>query len=134
MKRYRGKNAVWFILLFILFNVLPLTIFMKQNVVLDTLLVGVFVFYNLFDFIFIKIIVRNYIELYDAYFLFYYGFCKRKVWLNDIKRIEKSRDMTASSANSLDRIYIETKQDEFMVSLKKNDEFIAEVRKRMRNC
>lgn len=44
MKRYRGKNAVWFILLFILFNVLPLTIFMKQNVVLDTLLVGVFMF------------------------------------------------------------------------------------------
>ena len=77
MKRYRGKNAVWFILLFILFNVLPLTIFMKQNVVLDTLLVGVFMFYYLFDFIFIPIIVRNYIELYDAYFLFYYGFCKR---------------------------------------------------------
>ena len=126
MKRYRGKNAVWFILLFILFNVLPLTIFMKQNVVLDTLLVGVFMFYYLFDFIFIPIIVRNYIELYDAYFLFYYGFCKRKVWIDDIKRIEKSRDMTASSANSLDRIYIETKQDEFMVSLKKNDEFIAE--------
>ena len=134
MKRYRGKNAVWFILLFILFNVLPLTIFMKQNVVLDTLLVGVLVFYYLFDFIFIPIIVRNYIELYDAYFLFYYGFCKRKVWIDDIKRIEKSRDMTASSANSLDRIYIETKQDEFMVSLKKNDEFIAVVRKRMRNC
>ena len=62
MKRYRGKNAVWFILLFILFNVLPLTIFMKQNVVLDTLLVGVFMFYYLFDFIFIPIIVRNYIE------------------------------------------------------------------------
>lgn len=133
MKRYRGKNAVWFILLFILFNVLPLTIFMKQEVTFDILLIGTLLVYYLFDFIFIPIIVRNYIELYDAYFLFYYGFCKRKVWIDDIKRIEKSRDMTASSANSLDRIYIETKQDEFMVSLKKNDEFIAEVRKRMRN-
>lgn len=130
MLRYRGKNAWYFILVFIFFNLLPLNIFLNKEIEMDTILIVSFIFYYLFDFLFIPILVRNYIDLYDDYFIFYYGFGKKKVMIKDIKIIKKSKDITASSANSLDRIYIETYGEDFMISLKNNDEFIKEVEKR----
>lgn len=38
--------------------------------------------------------------------------------------MEKSRNPIASSANSFDRIYIGTKNEELYISLKENDKFI----------
>lgn len=132
MRRFRGKNAWWLILIFIISNILPLNILFKADVTFDIALLSTFVFYYIvFDVIFLPILIRNHIDLYEDYFIFYYGFSKRKVMIQKIKKIEKSRDMTASSANSLDRIYIETKDDEFMISLKENNEFIEVIRNRM---
>lgn len=132
MRRFRGKNAWWLILIFIISNILPLNILFKADVTFDIVLLSTFLFYYIvFDVIFVPILIRNHIDLYEDYFIFYYGFSKRKVMIQKIKKIEKSRDMTASSANSLDRIYIETKDDEFMISLKENNEFIEVIRNRM---
>lgn len=130
MKRYSGKNAWWFILIFILFNLLPLSIFLYNDVKLDLILIIILLFYYGFDFIFIPILVRNYINLYDDYFIIHYGFSKQKVMIDKVLKIEKSRDMIASSANSLDRILIKTKANDFMVSLKNNDDFIEAIRMR----
>lgn len=132
MRRFRGKNAWWLILIFIISNILPLNILFKADVTFDIVLLSTFLFYYIvFDVIFVPILIRNHIDLYEDYFIFYYGFSKRKVMIQKIKKIEKNRDMTASSANSLDRIYIETKDDEFMISLKENNEFIEVIRNRM---
>ena len=62
--------------------------------------------------------------------MFYYGFSKTTVYIDDIKKIEKSKSFHASPANSLDRIYIDTKNIDFCVSLKENERFIEEIKKR----
>lgn len=127
MKRYDGKNAWWFNLLFLLYNLLPLILLYPKNTSVSIFMVIIFIFYYAFDFIWIPILVKNHVDLYDDYFLFYYGFSKRKVFLNELKKVEKRRDIIASSANSLDRIYIDTQDGDFMISLKENDEFIEAI-------
>lgn len=88
------------------------------------LLIILVIYYLIGDLIFIPCMINNKIELYDDYFIFHYMFSKQKVMLKDIKTIKKSHSFIASSANSLDRIYIETKNQSMYISLKENDEFI----------
>ena len=131
MKRYDGKNAWYFLLIIALYELLPIvSLFLFKDFSNAILLVGSYIFYYSFNLLLIPICVRNYIELYDDHFVFYYGFSKKEVQLTQIKTIEKTHDMTASSANSLNRIYIETYDDEFRVALKNNDEFIEDVMQR----
>ena len=135
MVRYQGKNAWWFIIICIAFNVLPLVLRIGEGVEVGVLFFVILGFYYILgDVIMIPILCRNYIEVYDDYFVFYYGFSKKKVLIKDIIKLEKTNDMSASSANSLDRIYIETHDNEFMVSLKKNDEFITLIKQRKTVC
>lgn len=124
MKKFQGKNAWWFYLVIVVYHILPVFMMMKPEMKWDFLKITIFVIYYLFDFLLIPITVRNYVELYDDYFVFYYGFSKEKVFLNQIKSMKKSHSFMASSANSLDRIYIKTNQKELYISLKENDEFI----------
>lgn len=79
------------------------------------------------NFIWIPIFVRNRVELFGDYFIFYYGFSKNQIYIKDITKIEKSRSLIASSANALDRIHITTNEKEFYVSLKNNQTFINEI-------
>ena len=120
MRTFKGKNAVWFYLTFILFNVIP---FASWPWDLGLLIILV-IYYLIGDLIFIPCMINNKIELYDDYFIFHYMFSKQKVMLKDIKTIKKSHSFIASSANSLDRIYIETKNQSMYISLEENDEFI----------
>ena len=53
--------------------------------------------------------------------------------IKDIKKIEKTQSVLASSANSLDRILIETKGNTMMISLKDNDDFIKQIHYYMKN-
>ena len=123
MRTFKGKNAIWFYLTFILFNVIP---FASWPWDLGLLIILV-IYYLIGDLIFIPCMINNKIELYDDYFIFHYMFSKQKVMLKDIKTIKKSHSFIASSANSLDRIYIETKNQSMYISLKENDEFIRVV-------
>lgn len=132
MKRYDGKNAWWFLLIIILYNLIPIiTLFLFKDFSNGIILTISYIFYYSFDFLLIPICVRNYIELYDDHFLFYYGFSKKEVRLAQIRKMEKTHSIAASSANSLDRIYIETYGDELMIALKNNDEFIEDVKHRI---
>lgn len=79
------------------------------------------------DIILLPVFIRNYIELYDDYLIFYYGFSKERIELKDILTLEKSRNPIASSANSLDRIHVITMKKDFYIALKENDEFIEDV-------
>lgn len=121
-ERYNGKNAWWFYGGIIAYNMLP--ILLLNGIKLELFVVVIFVLYYLVNLIFIPVIVRNYVVLYDDYFIFYYGFNKQKIKIADIKQVEKSRNPIASSANSFDRIYIGTKNEELYISLKENDKFI----------
>lgn len=132
MKVFKGKNAVWFILIFIIYNVLPMiSIDGNINITNKWVLIITFIFYYCGDLIFIPVIVRNKIVLYDDYFVFYYGFSTEKFYIKDIKEIKRSHNIIASSANSIDRIYISTKHKDLYVSLQKNEEFIQQIKEKL---
>ena len=124
MERYKGKNDIWLILVFVFYNLLPIGIYFftddKENLYNNWWLL-IWVFYYSFNIIWIPVLIRNRVELYDDYFIFYYGFGKEKIFIKDILKIEKSNNSIASSANSLDRIHLITTQKDFYISLKNND-------------
>ena len=132
MKQYSGKNAWWLIIIIVFYNIFPFCFISIDNGSLfsNVWWILIWIFYYSFDLLLIPILIRNRIELYDTYFIFYYGFHKERIEIKDIKKLEKRRNLEASSANSLDRIYIVTKKKDLYVSLKNNDDFIKEIQKR----
>lgn len=133
MERYNGKNATWLIVVFVFYNLLPVGIYFltddKENLYHNWWLL-IWVFYYSFNIIWIPVLIRNRVELYDDYFIFYYGFGKEKIFIKDILKIEKSNDPIATSANSLDRIHLVTTQKDSYISLKNNDDFINKLKQR----
>lgn len=126
MKLYKGKNAIWLIALFIVYNIIGLVFLMDEQPP-SPLIIIIMICYYLIDFFWIPILIINRIELYSDYLVFKYGFGKTKVYLKDIVDIHRSHNPIASSANSLDRIFIKTKDREFYVSLIDNDGFIRAI-------
>ena len=124
MKRFYGKNAVWFYGVVLFYNLLPLWACFHPDFQWTALMIGLYIFLYLFDLLFIPIMVRNYVDVYDSYFIFRYGIWKDRIDLSAITVLEKSHCGLASSANSLDRIHIETDDKDFYISLKDNDGFI----------
>ena len=110
MVKYEGKNSWWIILIFVIYNILPLVFILYEVSDLFTNIWWLlfWVFYYGLNLIWIPVFVRNRVELFDNYFIFYYGFGKEKIVIKDILEINRSRNPIASSANSLDRIHIVT--------------------------
>lgn len=133
MIKYEGKNSWWIILIFVIYNILPLVFILYEVSDLFTNIWWLlfWVFYYGLNLIWIPVFVRNRVELFDNYFIFYYGFGKEKIVIKDILEINRSRNPIASSANSLDRIHIVTKNKDFYISLKDNDDFINEIKQRI---
>lgn len=133
MIKYEGKNSWWIILIFVIYNILPLVFILYEVSDLFTNIWWLLflVFYYGLNLIWIPVFVRNRVELFDNYFIFYYGFGKEKIVIKDILEINRSRNPIASSANSLDRIHIVTKDKDFYISLKDNDDFINEIKQRI---
>ena len=133
MIKYEGKNSWWIILIFVIYNILPLVFILYEVSDLFTNIWWLlfWVFYYGLNLIWIPVFVRNRVELFDNYFIFYYGFGKEKIVIKDILEINRSRNPIASSANSLDRIHIVTKDKDFCISLKDNDDFINEIKQRI---
>lgn len=133
MIKYEGKNSWWIILIFVIYNILPLVFILYEVSDLFTNIWWLlfWVFYYGLNLIWIPVFVRNRVKLFDNYFIFYYGFGKEKIVIKDILEINRSRNPIASSANSLDRIHIVTKDKDFYISLKDNDDFINEIKQRI---
>ena len=133
MIKYEGKNSWWIILIFVIYNILPLVFILYEVSDLFTNIWWLlfWVFYYGLNLIWVPVFVRNRVELFDNYFIFYYGFGKEKIVIKDILEINRSRNPIASSANSLDRIHIVTKDKDFYISLKDNDDFINEIKQRI---
>lgn len=132
MKTYHGKNGIGLIIIFLFYNILPILLIFQN---LSTFLssgwwILFWVVYYSFNLLWIPVMLNNKIELYEEYFIFYYGFWKERIMISDIIEIQKSRNPIASSANSTDRIHIITTEKNFFVSLKDNDGFTQEIKKR----
>ena len=133
MKVYKGENAVYFILFIVLYNIIPLIFFVIEDCFSSIWMTVMWILYYACDIIWLPLFIRNYIELYDDHFLFYYGFLKERIDLKDIVQMERSRNPIASAANSLDRIHVVTVRKDFYIALKNNDGFIKDVFERKQN-
>lgn len=132
MIEYSGKNAWWLILIVVIYNLLPpVLIYLNPNEdFFAGYLLFVWILYYSIDFVWLPVMIRNRVELYDDYFIFYYGFTKEKIYLAKLKKIKKSNNLIASSANALDRLHLIMDDKDFYLALKDNDAFIKEISKR----
>lgn len=132
MIEYSGKNAWWLILIVVIYNLLPpVLIYLNPNEdFFAGYLLFVWILYYSIDFVWLPVMIRNRVELYDDYFILYYGFTKEKIYLAKLKKIEKSNNPIASSANALDRLHLIMDDKDFYLALKDNDAFIKEISKR----
>lgn len=123
----KGKISIWYSVIVMLYNMIFI---MNLYFTINSFTVILMIIYLLGNFLFLPQIFVNRVELFSDYFVFYFGFGKKKIKLIDIKVMYKTNDLTSSSACSLDRIYIDTIDTDFMISLNENDSFIALVKER----
>lgn len=124
---FKGKISIWYSVIVMLYNMIFI---MNLYFTINSFTVILMIIYLLGNFLFLPQIFVNRVELFSDYFVFYFGFGKKKIKLIDIKVMYKTNDLTSSSACSLDRIYIDTIDTDFMISLNENDSFIALVKER----
>ena len=135
MKVYKGKNSFWLIVIFVIYDICSLFIYLCDSSIISHIWwILLWIAYYSMNLVWIPVMVRNYIELYDEYFVFYYGFSKERFEIKDILKLEKSKNPVASSANSLDRIHMTTKDKDFYISLKDNDDFIKNILLKKNAC
>lgn len=125
MKRFDGKTAWWVWFLFVVYNLVPtfIVVFDSSFVWNFSTIMG-FVACYLLDILWLPIMIRDWVDVYDDYFVFYYGFLKFVVKFENIVEVKKSHNPMSATANSFDRICIQTKQRNIYLALYKNDEFI----------
>lgn len=134
MKRFDGKTAWWVWFLFVIYNLIPILIIVfDKSFVWSFATISGFITCYLFDLIWLPIMIRDWVDVYDDYFVFYYGFVKFIVKIDDIIELKKSHNPISSTANSLDRVYLQTKHKNFYLSLYKNDEFIELIKSKLAN-
>ena len=78
----------------------------------------------LLDIIWLPILIRDWVDVYNDCFVFYYGFLKFVVKFEDVIGVQKSHMVLSTTANSLDKICIQTKKRNIYLALYKNDEFM----------
>ncbi len=134
MKRFDGKTAWWLWLLFGIYNLVPIAIivFYKDFTWSAATIIGVILCY-LVNIIWLPIMIRDYVDVYEDYFIFYYGFIKITIQINTIVSATKNHNPIAKNTSALDRVCI-TKNNgkSFYLSLYKNDEFIELVKSKIK--
>ena len=90
MKVYKGENAIYFIVFIVVYNLIPLVFFMITDCFSNVWMIMTWIVYYSCDIFMLPVLIRNYIELYDDHFIFYYGFSKEKIQLKDILKMEKT--------------------------------------------
>ena len=125
MKRFDGKTAWWVWFLFVVYNLIPACIIVFDgSFVWNLATITGFIACYLLDILWLPIMIRDWVDVYDDYFVFYYGFLKFVVKFENIVEVKKSHNPMSATANSFDRICIQTKQRNIYLALYKNDEFI----------
>ncbi len=128
MREYKGKTSMYLISLFIAYNVLPLLFFFNgRQMPFHLFWVIVWVIYYSSNIIWIPILLKNKVSLYDDHFVLSYGLSTTTVYINDITCIERSSDPIQSTPLSTDRVHIQTNENDLLISLMDIDEFINDV-------
>lgn len=126
---YKGKIAIWYIMIVVLYNVIPL--FFIGNSIL--VFIALLFYYLLGDAIMLPVLFRNRVEVQDDSFIVYFGFSKKQFLFKDIRQIDFTTNCISASACSLDRLYIDLKDQDIMISLVENEKFVQEVKNKNSN-
>ena len=120
--RFKGKIDLWFwlvmlagegLILFSLFD-------MESGIIVIMILTALI--YNL---AFLPFIFRNYVEVTDDVLTIAFGFSKTSVALVDIKEVYRTKNPISSTAASLDRILIQTSNNQLMCAVTEREKFFA---------
>ena len=132
MKRFDGKTAWWLYLLLVLYNLTPIAILLfDKSFEWTASTIICFVLSYLFNVVWLPIMIIDWVDVYDDYFVFHYGFSKFVVKIEDVVEIKKSHNPVSATANSFDRVYVKTTKKSFYLSLYKNDEFVELITSKM---
>lgn len=133
MKRFDGKTAWWLWMLFVVYNLVPISIVvLDKNFAWSVETIIGFIVCYMINLIWLPILIRDWVDVYDDRFIFYYGFSTYVIKFEDIESVKKSKNPISATANSFDRICVKTKKKTFYLSLYKNDEFIELINSKMR--
>ena len=80
------------------------------------------------DIIFIPIVVRNYVVIEEENLKLFFGFGKDSMRIADIVEIKGTYCPVASSAASLERLFIRGKRHEMVVAVKDKAAFVTELK------
>ena len=80
MKRFDGKTAWWLYLLLVLYNLMPIgiVVFDKTFEWNIPFIIG-FVCCYLFNIVWLPIMIIDWVDVYDDYFVFHYGYLKENL-------------------------------------------------------
>lgn len=92
---FKGKISIWYYVIVILYN---MVFIMNLFFTINFFTVILMIIYLLGNLLFLPQIFVNRVELFSDYFVFYFGFIKKKIKLSDIKVMYKKNDLTSSSA------------------------------------
>ena len=125
MKRFDGKTAWWVWFLFVVYNLIPTCIIVfDSSFIWNFATITGFIVCYLLDILWLPIMIRDWVDVYEDYFVFYYGFIKFVVKFENVVSVKKTHNPISATANSFDRICVQTKQRNIYLALYKNDEFI----------
>lgn len=119
--KFKGKIDIWFWVVMLLGEVLLLgTLFMPG----EGIIIGIItmVVYNI---IFLPFVFRNYVEVTDEKVIVAFGFSKDSIMISEIQEVYRTNNPIASSAASLDRIVIKSRQKSMMCAVQDKDKFFA---------
>lgn len=133
--RFRGKVAAWFYLVALGCNVLPLMSLLpfadpeKQGAEIAAIVILILIVAC--DALIIPMVVRNYVEFdTNDNLVVAFGVSTTRIPLKKISEVYKTGNVLASTAASLDRIFIKAHWDETMIAVKDEEAFFTELQKR----
>ncbi|MBS5115463.1 MAG: PH domain-containing protein [Erysipelotrichaceae bacterium] len=124
---FKGKVALWYYMVFFVYNTLPIKGLINQTP--DTFTGIAMIIYYLGNLIIVPPMIRNKVEIRERDLILYFGFSVQVFKIDEIINIHRSHCILASSACSLDRIYVEFKKQEMYIALKENQKFIDQILK-----
>ena len=114
--KFQGKIGWWFWLVMMAGEALLIASFFETGS--KIIIIGSFLFYNL---LFLPFVFRNYVEITEEKFIIAFGFNKESIPLSEITEVYPTYNPLASSAASLDRVFIKSRRKELMCSVKNKE-------------
>lgn len=126
MKKYPGKSAPWFLLFVVVYTLIPPCIyfFWEGGAALSPARwAAFFLCFYAVDLIWLVMLLRNRVELFEDRFVVYSGLNKAAIPLKSVMRVER----VEKTALSPERLRITAQGRKFYLAVKDNDGLAAEL-------